>query len=119
LHEDQAENMNSEFEKYLIDLMNSRITILKEYLISALEKEEHGLSYLQSFEGSIIQSPDVKNCEFLTDAGLLAEGSRLPRHNRNSYRIFRLTKAGKKLAMDLRRECMAESNPKVTLTTRL
>ena len=106
--------MVDELEKYLFDYMNNRVSALKQYLLTALDKQRPGQFFQKPFEEAKKQSLDLKNCEFLKDAGLFAE---IPCSLRDQirYRVFHLTSEGKQLAMELKQEMISEANQKITL----
>jgi hypothetical protein len=96
--------METQLESYLTQYINNRVNVLKKYLLSALEKENGDISFLESFEGSKINNPDLKNCEFLNDAGLFTENPRQIMRSYTCYRIFHLTEVGKRLAIELKKQ---------------
>jgi hypothetical protein len=96
--------MENQLENYLTEYINNRISVLKKYLLAAVNKESGDISFLESFEGSKINNPDLKNCEFLKDAGLFTENPKQILRTYTCYRVFRLTEVGKRFANELKKQ---------------
>jgi hypothetical protein len=78
--------------------------VLKKYLIAAMENKDQCLCYLESSEGIIVPSLDLKNCELLRDVYLLHQDIRVSRNGRSIYKISCLTGLGRKMAQKMREE---------------
>jgi hypothetical protein len=97
--------MTAKFENFLSDYMRSRVGVFKKYLLAALDSKDGCLWYLESREGTVVPSADLKNCELLRDAELFTEDTKIDsRHGRNSYKFFCLTELGKQYAEELKQE---------------
>jgi hypothetical protein len=98
--------MSGKLSDYLSKYIELRVGVFKKYLLAALDNKDQCIWYLESSEGMIIPSSDLKNCELLRDAQIFKEDTRISRNGRNSYKIFCLTELGKQLAADLKKESM-------------
>jgi hypothetical protein len=96
--------MSEELKEYLSNYIQTRIGILKKYLLAALDNKDQCIWYLESSEGMLVPSSDLKNCQFLKDAQLFNEDVRTSRHGRNVYKIYCLTELGKNLAERIKKE---------------
>lgn len=96
--------MSTKLANYLSEYIQSRVGVFKKYLLAALDNKDHCLWYLESSEGMVIPSSDLKNCELLRDAQLLHEDIRVSRNGRNTYKIYCLTELGKKMAEEMKKE---------------
>ncbi len=90
--------MSEKLAEYLSEYIKGRTGVFKKYLLDALENKDKCILYLESSEGTIIPSSDLKNCELLRDAQLFTEDVKTPRHGRNIYKVYCLTDLGKKIA---------------------
>jgi hypothetical protein len=105
--------MLNKLEDYLSDYVKNREPTFEKYVLTALDNEDHCLIYLESFQGTKILSPDLRNCEFLKDAEIFTADSKVSRHGHNTFKIFCLTEKGRKFAQGLKEEPFAVE--KVTL----
>jgi hypothetical protein len=96
--------MSQKLGDYLAEYIQSRVGVFKKYLIAAFDNKDQCIWYLESSEGMIIPSSDLKNCELLRDAQLLHEDIRVSRNGRNTYKIYCLTELGRKMAQEIREE---------------
>ncbi len=96
--------MSEELKEYLCNYIRGRTGIFKKYLLAALENKDQSIWYLESSEGMMVPSADLKNCSLLRDAQLFVEDVRISRNGRNTYKIYSLTELGKKLAEAVKRE---------------
>jgi hypothetical protein len=96
--------MTEELSAYLSSYIKSRVGVFKKYLLAALDNKDHCIWYLESTEGMLAPSSDLKNCQLLRDAQLLHEDTRISRNGRNTYKIYCLTELGKKLADEIKKE---------------
>ncbi len=103
--------MSHKLGDYLCGYIKDRVGVLKKYLLAALDNEDQCISYLESHEGMIVPSSDLKNCELLRDAGIFREDIKLSRHGRNSFKFFYLTELGRQFAEELKHESLLRRNP--------
>jgi hypothetical protein len=96
--------MSAELGEYLSNYIQTRTGLLKKYLLAALDNKDHCIWYLESTEGMLSPSSDLKNCQLLRDAQLFNEDVRMSRNGRNVYRIYCLTELGKKFAEAIKEE---------------
>jgi hypothetical protein len=96
--------MTEELSDYLSNYVKNRIGVYKKYLLAALDNKDQCIWYLESTEGMLTPSSDLKNCQLLRDAQLLNEDIRISRNGRNTYKIYCLTELGKKLATEIKKE---------------
>jgi hypothetical protein len=96
--------MSEELGRYLSSYIQSRVGVFKKYLLAALDNKDHCIWYLESTEGMLVPSSDLKNVQLLRDAQLFTEDVRISRNGRNTYKIYCLTELGMKLAMEIRKE---------------
>ena len=96
--------MTEELGAYLSSYIKTRVGVFKKYLVAALDNTDHCIWYLESTEGMLTPSSDLKNCQLLRDAQLFHEDVRISRNGRNTYKIYCLTELGKKLAEEIKRE---------------
>jgi hypothetical protein len=96
--------MSEELEHYLSSYIQSRVGVFKKYLLAALDNNDHCIWYLESTEGMLVPSSDLKNVQLLRDAQLFNEDVRISRNGRNTYKIYCLTELGLKLASEIRKE---------------
>lgn len=96
--------MSKKLGDYLSDYIQGRVGVFKKYLIAAFDNKDQCIWYLESSEGMIVPSSDLKNCELLRDAQLLHEDIRISRNGRNTYKIYCLTELGRKMAQEIREE---------------
>ena len=96
--------MSEELREYLSNYIQTRIVILKKYLLAALDNKDQCIWYLESSEGMLVPSSDLKNCQLLKDAQLFNEDVRTSRHRRNVYKIYCLTELGENLAERIKKE---------------
>lgn len=78
--------------------------MLKKYLLAALDNKDQCIWYLESSDGMLAPSSDLKNCQLLRDAQLFNEDIRISRNGRNTYRIYCLTELGRKIAVEIKKE---------------
>ena len=96
--------MSGELGEYLSNYIQTRVGLLKRYLLAALDNKDHCIWYLESSEGRLAPSSDLKNCQLLRDAQLFNEDTRISRNGRNTYKIYCLTELGKKFAEAIKQE---------------
>jgi hypothetical protein len=96
--------MSEELQEYLSNYIQSRVGLLKKYLLAAFDNKDQCIWYLESSEGMLAPSSDLKNCQLLRDAQLLNEDVRISRNGRNTYKIYCLTDLGKKFAEAIKKE---------------
>jgi hypothetical protein len=96
--------MSEELGRYLSSYIQSRVGVFKKYLLAALDNKDHSIWYLESTEGMLVPSSDLKNCQLLRDAQLFNEDIRISRNGRNTYKIYCLTELGMKLAAEIKKE---------------
>ena len=102
--------MSKYLEEFLAEYIKGRVGVFKKYLLAALENKDQCIWYLESSEGMIVPSSDLKNCELLRDAQLLHEDIRVSRNGRNTYKIYCLTELGRKMAKQLFDEGLIDEN---------
>ena len=102
--------MSKELGDYLSNYIQGRVGVFKKYLIAAFDNKDQCIWYLESSEGMIIPSSDLKNCELLRDAQLLHKDIRVSRNGRNTYKLYCLTDLGKKMAASIREEGVVEES---------
>ncbi len=107
--------MSEELREYLSNYIQTRIGIFKKYLLAALDNKDQCIWYLESSEGMLVPSSDLKNCQLLRDAQLFNEDVRMSRNGRNVYKIYCLTELGKNFAERIKKEALvggtAEEKP--------
>jgi DNA-binding PadR family transcriptional regulator len=96
--------MSQELSEYLSTYIQSRVGVFKKYLLAALENKDQSIWYLESSEGMLVPSSDLKNLQLLRDAQLFTEDTRISRNGRNTYKIYCLTELGRKLATEIKKE---------------
>jgi hypothetical protein len=96
--------MSEELQEYLSNYIQHRVGIFKKYLLAAFDNKDHCIWYLESSEGRLLPSSDLKNCQLLRDAQLFNEDVRISRNGRNTYKIYCLTELGKKFAEGVKEE---------------
>jgi hypothetical protein len=96
--------MSEELARYLSIYIQSRVGVFKKYLLAALDNKDHSIWYLESTEGMLVPSSDLKNIQLLRDAQLFNEDIRISRNGRNTYKIYGLTELGMKLATEIKKE---------------
>jgi len=105
--------MSEKLSDYLSGYIQSRVGVFKKYLLAALNSKDQCIWYLESSEGMVIPSSDLKNCELLRDAQIFLEDIKLSRSGRNSYKVFCLTELGKQIAEQIKKESqLAEESEK-------
>jgi hypothetical protein len=102
--------MSQELGDFLSKYIKARVGVFKKYLLAALDNKDQCIWYLESSEGMIIPSSDLKNCELLRDAQLLHEDMRVSRNGRNTYKLYCLTDLGKKMATAIKQESLVDEN---------
>jgi hypothetical protein len=106
--------MSEKLRSYLSEYIQGRVGVFKKYILAALDNKDHCLFYLESSEGMIMPSSDLKNCELLRDAMLFKEDTRVSRNGRNTYKFYCLTDLGKQLAEAIKAEgLMSEEHEKL------
>jgi hypothetical protein len=103
--------MSEELQQYLSNYIQSRVGVFKKYLLSAFDNKDHCIWYLESSEGMLAPSSDLKNCQLLRDAQLFTEDVRISRNGRNTYKIYCLTELGKKFAEGIKKEALERGIP--------
>jgi hypothetical protein len=98
--------MSEELKEYLSNYIQSRVGIFKKYLLAAIDTKDSCIWYLESSEGMLVPSSDLKNCQLLRDAQLFNEDVRMSRNGRNVYKIYCLTDLGKKFADNIKKEAL-------------
>lgn len=96
--------MSEELKEYLSNYIQTRVGLFKKYLLAALDNKDQCIWYLESSEGMLAPSSDLKNCQLLRDAQLFNEDVRISRNGRNTYKIYCLTELGKKFAEGVKQE---------------
>jgi hypothetical protein len=102
--------MSEELEHYLSSYIQSRVGVFKKYLLAAFDNTDNCIWYLESTEGMLVPSSDLKNCQLLRDAQLFTEDVKMSRNGRNTYKIYCLTKLGLKLATAIKEEGLEGNN---------
>jgi len=102
--------MSVKFETFLTDYIKSRVGIFKKYLLAALNNKDYCLWYVESCEGTTMPGADLKNCQLLRDANLFMEDTKLSMNGHITYKIYRLTDEGKKIAQELKEESKVSEN---------
>jgi hypothetical protein len=100
--------MSKELGDYLAAYIQGRVGVFKKYLLAALDNKDQCIWYLESSEGMVVPSSDLKNCELLRDAQLLHEDIRISRNGRNTYKIYCLTNLGKEMALAIKQEGLVD-----------
>jgi hypothetical protein len=103
--------MSDELGEYLSTYIKDRVGVFKKYLLAALDNKDQCIWYLESSEGMLAPSSDLKNCQLLRDAQLFNEDIRISRNGRNTYRIYCLTELGRKLAAEIKKEGLEGKKP--------
>jgi hypothetical protein len=98
--------MSEELKEYLSNYIQTRVGIFKKYLLAANDSKDQCIWYLESSEGMLVPSSDLKNCQLLRDAQLFNEDVRMSRNGRNVYKIYCLTELGKKFADSIKKEAL-------------
>jgi hypothetical protein len=88
-------------DQYLSRYIAEKSLILEKYVLEAFNNKDKHILCLESFQGTIMYSQDLRNCEFLRDADIFSEEVTMLRNGHNRYRVFRLTPKGRELAEDL------------------
>ncbi len=101
--------MSEELKEYLSNYIQTRVGIFKKYLLAALDNKDQCIWYLESSEGMLVPSSDLKNCQLLRDAQLFNEDVRMSRNGRNVYKIYCLTEFGRNLAERIKKEGLVGS----------
>jgi hypothetical protein len=96
--------MTEELKEYLSNYIQTRVGIFKKYLLAAFDNKDKCIWYLESSEGMLSPSSDLKNCQLLRDAQLFNEDVRISRNGRNTYKVYCLTDLGKKFVEALKKE---------------
>jgi hypothetical protein len=109
--------MSEKLKDHLAKYIQTRVGVLKKYLIAALNSEDNSIWYLEYSAGMAIPSSDLKNCQLLRDAQVFEEDTRITRNGRNTYKIYRLTEFGKKLAEEIKEEGVARELRNTNNTT--
>jgi hypothetical protein len=107
--------MSEEFQEYLSNYIQSRVGIFKRYLLAAFDNKDQCIWYLESSEGMLAPSSDLKNCQLLRDAQLLNEDVRISRNGRNTYKVYCLTDLGKKFAEGIKQEGLGGKTEKTKI----
>ena len=102
--------MSEKFHAYLCNYLRDRVGVFKKYLLAALDNKDQCIFYLESSEGNLVPSADMKNCEFLRGAQIFREDMRLSRRGRNVYKYYYLTELGKQFAEELKKESVLEED---------
>ncbi len=103
--------MSGKLAEYLAEYIRGRVGVFKKYLVAALDNRDSCIWYLESSEGVLMPSSDLKNCELLRDAQIFHEDMRITRNGRNVYKIFCLTELGKQIAADMKKESLMVEKP--------
>jgi hypothetical protein len=94
--------MVENLQEYLCHFMEEKSEYLKGCLLAALDSKEGYLCLLIESLGTPVSSEDVRHAEFLVDAGLFREETKITRNGRNRYKFFYLTPQGRRLAEDIK-----------------
>ena len=100
--------MSESFEEYLCKYIDSRAGVFKKYILAAINNKDGCIWYLESSEGMIVPSSDLKNCEILRDALIFSEDTKISRTGRNTYKVFCLTELGKRFAEEVKQAAIVE-----------
>ena len=100
--------MSQKFADYLAEYIRNRVGVFKKYLLATLESKDQSIWYLESSEGRVVPSTDLKNCELLRDAQIFNEDIRISRNGRNIYKVFRLTDFGRPFAAAIKEESVVD-----------
>jgi hypothetical protein len=103
--------MSQELSEYLSTYIQSRVGVFKKYLLAALDNRDQSIWYLESSEGMLVPSSDLKNLQLLRDANLFTEDMRISRSGRNTYKIYCLTELGRKFAAAIKKEGVEGKKP--------
>jgi hypothetical protein len=103
--------MSQKFEEFMCKFVSEQTSVLKSYLLAALDSEDGRLYILDSRLGTSIPSMDIRYCEFLTEARLFREELKLTLDGRNRYKLFYLTDLGKEMAKLLKDESFTNDVP--------
>jgi hypothetical protein len=90
-----------QLEQYLSSYISKKAATLEKYVLEAFNNKNQQVLCMESFQGTIIASQDLRNCEFLRDANIFTEEVMLRNRGHNSYRVFRLTPKGREIAENL------------------
>jgi hypothetical protein len=96
--------MSEKLSTFLREYIQGRVGVFKKYILAAFDNKEHCIFYLESSEGMVFPSSDLKNCELLRDAGIFNEDTRVTRNGRNTYKFYCLTDLGQKMAEAIKAE---------------
>ena len=102
--------MSKNLGDFLSDYIKGRVGVFKKYLLASLENKDQCIWYLESSEGMLVPTSDLKNCELLRGAQLFNEDIRMSRNGRNTYKIYCLTEKGKKIAEEIKEEGLVGEN---------
>ena len=103
--------MVEKFNDYICKYVQTQTGMLKRYLLAALDSQVQYLSYLDISVGTPVPSVDIRNCEFLVDAGLFREEVKNTRDGRNSYKLFYLTDLGREMVQEIKEEGYSDDMP--------
>ena len=103
--------MSEPFEDFMCKFIREQANTFKTYLLAALETKDMCLYYLESRLGTALPSMDIRNCEFLTDARLFREETKITMDGRNRYKLFYLTALGKERAMKTKEASVTDQMP--------
>jgi hypothetical protein len=106
----------SQLDEYLTKYIAQRSIVLEKYVIEAFDSEDKRLLCMESFQGTILLTDDIKNCEFLKDAEIFTEEIKIHRNGHNRYRVFRLTQKGLKFAEDLKQQTPGKKKETADIT---
>ena len=103
--------MSKKFEDYMCKHVQDQTSVLKRYLLAALDNQDQYLFYLDESLGTPLPSIDIRNCELLADARLFREEIKLTRDGRNRYKLFYLTDLGKEMVQQIKEESYTDEMP--------
>src|SRR5271157_2063018 len=109
--------MSETFEEFMCKYIKGQTVIFKSYLLAALDSQDKYLYFLDMSLGTPLPSIDIKNCEMLTEAGLLREEVKVTRDGRNRYKLFYLTDLGREMVEKIKEQNYTEEVPKSPQTT--
>ncbi len=96
-----------QLDQYLSKYIAEKAVTLEKYVLEASNSKDEHFLCMESFQGTLLATQDLRNCEFLRDADIFTEEVTMLRNGgHNSYRVFRLTPKGRELAEDLKQGLM-------------
>ncbi|MGD6810086.1 MAG: hypothetical protein ACQCN3_10355 [Candidatus Bathyarchaeia archaeon] len=91
-----------QLEQYLSKYITKKAVTLEKYVLEAFNNKDQQVLCMESFQGTLLATQGLRDCEFLRDANIFTEEVTMLRNKgHNSYRVFRLTPKGRELAENL------------------